>query len=474
MTGSQQMAGTVTRAVQPVCIFVMDSSSTLVPPQSTPIKHGTTTMARFTTNHKYRQKEMSDMGDEMRDYIVGPMPTSRFLNEFFPKKSIQSTDKAKVYRPGCFDKVVSCSDEIQAYAPFVRSIHYDHPLTCIHFMLQIKAAAPFAPNLKFVNSSTHVDCSGQTDFSFEIKPDVCAYLKGGRHLGPTDVARAELIIEFKWHLADDPFCDPYIPSGAEHTTIFREGKTCADTLGQITSYAAAQLGSQFRTCIYSVLIVKDKARLIRWDRTGAIVTEAFCYNSNRTLAEFFRRYHKAPPNIRGVDTTVTVPTPDEIRLARECLRFGEHTRYVKMTVPALSLKSVQSYIVAVPKAGPYTPPGRATRGFVAFDLQRGRQVYLKDTWRVDLPGIEKEGETYRLMEEAQVLNISPCSAAGDIKDHCTCTHLYNNKPWACKARKELVPHHNYRLVLDIIGGSLTTFSSSREMLGCIVDALQGR
>src|ERR1700722_1317986 len=155
MTGSQQTAGTVTMAVQPVCIFVMDSSSTLVPPQLTPIKHGTTTMARFTTNHKYQQKEMSDMGDEMRDYIVGPMPTSRFLNEFFPKKSIQSTDKAKVYRPGCFDKVVSCSDEIQAYAPFVRSIHYDHPLTCIHFMLQIKAAAPFAPNLKFVNSSTH-------------------------------------------------------------------------------------------------------------------------------------------------------------------------------------------------------------------------------------------------------------------------------------------------------------------------------
>ena len=246
-------------AVQPVCISIMDSSSTLVPPQSTPIKHGTTTMSRFTTNHKYRQKEMSDMGDEMRDYIVGPMPTSHFLNEFFPKKSIQSTNKAKVYRPGCFDKVVSCSSEIQAYAPFVCSIRYDHPLTCIHFMLQIKAAAPFAPSLEFVNSSAHVDYSGQTGFSFEIKPDVCVYTKGSQRLGPTDVARAELIIEFKWHEADDPFCDPYIPSGAEHATIFREGKACADTLGQITSYAAAQLGSQFRTCIYSIFIVKDKA-----------------------------------------------------------------------------------------------------------------------------------------------------------------------------------------------------------------------
>jgi len=114
-------------------------------------------------------------------------------------------------------------------------------------MLQIKTAAPFAPSLEFVNSSTHMDRSGQTDFSFEIKPDVCAYTKGDQRLGPTDVARAELIIEFKWHEADDPFCDPYVPPGAEHTTIFRDGKTCTDTLGQITSYAAAQLGSQFHT-----------------------------------------------------------------------------------------------------------------------------------------------------------------------------------------------------------------------------------
>jgi len=170
------------------------------------------------------------MGDEMRDYIVGPMPTSHFLNKISPKKSIQSTNKAKVYRPGCFDKVVSCSSKIQAYAPFVRSIHYDHPLTCIHFMLQIQATAPSIPSPEFVNSSAHMDCSSQTGFSLEIKPDVCAYTKGGQHLGPTDVTHAELLIEFKWHEADDPFCDPYIPSGAEHTTTFHKGKTCADTL----------------------------------------------------------------------------------------------------------------------------------------------------------------------------------------------------------------------------------------------------
>jgi hypothetical protein len=143
----------VTTAVQPVHISIMDSSSTLVPPQSTPIKHGTTTMSRFTTNHKYLQKEMSDMGDEMRDYIVGPMPTSHFLKEIFPRSLSRASIRPKFTGWDVLTRL------FQAYAPFICSIHYDHPLTCIHFMLQIKAAAPFAPSLKFINSSAHVDCS---------------------------------------------------------------------------------------------------------------------------------------------------------------------------------------------------------------------------------------------------------------------------------------------------------------------------
>jgi hypothetical protein len=155
-------------------------------------------------------------------------------------------------------------------------------------MLQITAAAPFAPSLEFVNSSAHVDCSRQSEFSFDIKPDICMYTKESQCRGHTDVAHVELIIEFKWASGDDPFCDPYTPSGGEHPTILHEGKNCADTLGQITSYAAAQLGSQFRTCIYSILIVVDKAQLIRWDRMGAVVTEAICYNDEPTLVEFFR------------------------------------------------------------------------------------------------------------------------------------------------------------------------------------------
>ena len=101
-------------------------------------------------------------------------------------------------------------------------------------------------------------------------------------------------------------------------------------------------------------------------------------------------------------------------------------------------------------------------------------MFIKDTWRVDLPGIEREGETYRLMEEAQVKNIAPCSASGDVENQHTLMHLYKHELWACKAKKLLVLHCHYRLVLDIIGESLTEFSSSSEMLRCVVDGLEGK
>jgi hypothetical protein len=232
------------------------------------------------------------------------------------------------------------------------------------------------------------------------------------------------------------------------------------------------LGSQFRTCIYSVLIVKDYARLIRWDRTGAIVTEPIKYNDDPALVEFFRRYNEAPPKVRGVDTTITVPRADEALLASHVLGVKEGVRLVKMTVPGPSCQ--REYVIYSPTAQPYTPPGRATRGLIAYDLERDMEVFIKDTWRVDLPDIEKEGETYELLTKARVRNIPSCSAAGDIEDHATLTHLYQDKPWACKPKRVLVPHHHYRLVLDIVGEQLTKFPSSREMLCSVVDALEGK
>ena len=87
--------------------------------QSTPVKHGTSTLFRFITNHKYRQKEMTNMGNEMKGYLVGPMPAIQFLNNLFPQDILQNGLKAQWYQTVCFKNVFSCISETWAYEPFV-------------------------------------------------------------------------------------------------------------------------------------------------------------------------------------------------------------------------------------------------------------------------------------------------------------------------------------------------------------------
>jgi hypothetical protein len=78
-------------------------------------------MFKFTTNQRYREKEMSAMGEEMKDYFVGPMPAAEFLDAFFPQ---QRSPCAKTYRSGCYDKVILCGAETLAYDPFVTQFYF--------------------------------------------------------------------------------------------------------------------------------------------------------------------------------------------------------------------------------------------------------------------------------------------------------------------------------------------------------------
>ncbi len=58
--------------------------------------------------------------------------------------------------------------------------------------------------------------------------------------------------------------------------------------------------------------------------------------------------------------------------------------------------------------------GRSTFGYIAYDLETSDLVYLKVFWRPDLPGIQKEGDVYRELHEAQVSNVAKLGPAGDV------------------------------------------------------------
>ena len=406
------------------------------------------------------------MADEMRKYLIGPMPASDFLDEFFPTCDLPELLEVPTFTSGCYDRVVNAKKEKNAYQPFVR---FFFSLTLLYYLLhsisdKINATQQFTPRLHIVNSSSFPDCNSCSKFPFQIKPDLTIYPNFAEK---TNSALAEIFIEFKWKSSDDPFC-------CTDDSFLSTAKTARDTLGQITSYAAVQFGAQFRTHLYSILICRDTARILRWDRSGTIVTEAIKFNESPFLAEFFRRYSQAPPAMRGVDTSVIEPTASESSDARKALGWECHIPLFKLSVPAACGLS-RFFIVQAPIATPYTPPGRATRGFKAYDLSGKAAVYLKDSWRIDLPDITAEGLVYATLEKASVPNIARCIVSGDILDHATKTQEYANKPWVKDhdSRARFIPHRHSRLVLDVIGRSLTEYKSSYEMTTAIRDALVG-
>ena len=63
--------------------------------------------------------------------------------------------------------------------------------------------------------------------------------------------------------------------------------------------------------------------------------------------------------------------------------------------------------------------GRGTRGYAAYDLTTRRFTWLKDAWRTDYDGVEKEGDTLAKLNQANVQNVPTLVCHGDILNHVT-------------------------------------------------------
>jgi len=107
---------------------------------------------------------------------------------------------------------------------------------------------------------------------------------------------------------------------------------------------------------------------------------------------------------------------------------------------------------------------------LAFDMEVGEIVFMKDHWRADVDGMKKEGEIYAQLEFNHVPNIAPFGKGNDVRDHATLTHTLRNEKWACWSR-EMVLLRQYRMSLDVVARHLTSFDSSWEF---VRDAMDGK
>jgi len=265
------------------------------------------------------------------------------------------------------------------------------------------------------------------------------------------------------------------------------------TYSRLISYAVALHRSQFRVFSFSIVVFEETARLLRWDRSGIIYTESFKWTDGR-LFEFLWRFNHLSAVDRGYDTTVSSADDNEAELALPKLRTYPKFEYVRKE----HLHTILVWDDRSPDDGPrpYITPsakwasealiGRATFGYIAFDVERGELVYLKDFWRVDHPEIQKEGDVYRELHGAEVRNIAKMGRAGDVRSTTndgqirasvdvqrTRTHDYLDHPW-CPGRPMVKPYIHYRLVLETVGMPINRFKSTRQLCEVIRDAIVGK
>ena len=179
--------------------------------------------------------------------------------------------------------------------------------------------------------------------------------------------------------------------------------------------------------------------------------------------------------MRGKDQSVSDPMPEEKLVATGTLKLDATIPLVKLSIPSTD-GSLHYFVAPSPTTVPYTPLGRTTRGFQAYDVSQGVPVFLRDSWRIDLPDIHPEGSVYEMLNGAGIHNIPCCLVSGDVlttQYHETKTLYYMKQPCACHSDAHFLPHRHYRLALDIIRRPLIVFDSSYQMVRAVRDALIG-
>ncbi|KZT18033.1 hypothetical protein NEOLEDRAFT_1143908, partial [Neolentinus lepideus HHB14362 ss-1] len=345
---------------------------------------------------------------------------------------------------------------------------------CVH-------EAQLCSTLLFVGTSNEPDPTAHE----MLKPDISVYSNITSDHDRTSWEHVDLCVELKPSMEDDPFVDSsHTGDVAAATTLstdatffntieevsssrfteeeLRESETytqasghptpyslerytdkAIQARGQLVDYANFQWEYQHRAFLFQVIIFKNYARLLRYDRSGVIVSARFKYQETPYLAQFLSRFSAMSGDQRGKDPTVSIATSEEIALAKsilpqECI---DDTRpMLKMTINDES--GTKAVIVSKHKFRSHATTGRATRCHVAADIQTGKAVFLKDSWRYLVAGMDQEGVISLLLHDRKVENT-----------------------------RMLVRHGHYRIVLDVIGKTLMEAPSSRAIVKIMYDAL---
>ena len=308
--------------------------------------------------------------------------------------------------------------------------------------------------------------------------------KASSKMGEPDFSEMDAFVQLKEKESADPFEDPKRvdskPAVGQRPPFERNTIESKLIRGQLGSYVAALSGSQFRLRVFCALVFGSFARLMCWDRVGAVVTEKFNYTTKPYLAQFFLEYCSSKPEKRGLDPSVRPLTNKEHKTIKniDCLndlqsRNPHHREFRMMMIPDRDDGTEYAFLISYPPKYTYRSPfGRATRPMRAYDTEKKKIVFVKDYWRPNVEDIDKEGDIYRSLEEAEVPYVAPFGAGNDVRDFKTRVQEFRFYAWACDT-VEFCGLILYRMSLDKLGDDLVGFQSTLELVRVISHAMTG-
>ncbi|KAJ3504752.1 hypothetical protein NLJ89_g7776 [Agrocybe chaxingu] len=406
-----------------------------------------------------------DMANEEMHRWVGPMPSGEFFASYMKlDEDVDLPTVSKTY----FDGVPKDKEEAQMYDPLIDLI---------------KAADLVDSKFVFLNTSRHSDPNSLDHNKW--RPDISTHkTEDEEYCDPqqrnkTDFDKQQLPWELKVGKLS-PFNDPP-KTLTKDGRLAHEFETNTDDAhklrGQLATVLAEMCTRQFRTHAFMVFMNESDVRFIRTDRSGTVVTEAINYRTESgVLAEFLARFARMTDVQRGVDNTVRRATQSEIAVAQKFLADYQATPerslpWVAIKVPTID-GSVREVITREPVSEPNTLTGRATRAFPVYDLVEKKVMYVKDTWRAALPGMDQEAEILRELNAAEVCHVPRLVEGGDVigEFHEAHSHTLQDAPWRAGPLADLVPRTHHRFLEDFVGIQLCRFRFPKELLQAVSDA----
>ena len=321
------------------------------------------------------------------------------------------------------------------------------------------------PGFEFRNTSVHPDSVHGKLRSF--KPDICCYSvehldkvaiqrkknepSPSVHSARSSMIHAALFFELKSSPELDCFADPpdhvdrrswKFVLNLSHLKDQELHKRVKTAFGQHVGYATDILARQHRHCCYSVSMSGTHARLIRWDRAGAIVSTSFdLLEQPSILCEFLWCFGRGGVAKRGYDLTIRAANATQQDIfkaavtkhisyqledrdsATQQTALNEHYQpgsvvKLKMDCDGHPPDGRLRLLICRPVSYPLSPTGRGTRGYWAVDSDPPHDVYfLKDTWRYNRLGSfpsKKEGDIIRSLQAGHVPNVPQVKCDGDV------------------------------------------------------------